>query len=298
MKIKQILGALALIATLSACSAKAGNTEEAGATAATSPVTETQVTAKTPQAMPQDSTVLIKTTEGDITVRLYGDTPKHQANFLKLAREGYYDGTLFHRVINEFMVQAGDPDSKGAPAGKALGQGGPGYQIDAEFVYPTHFHKRGALAAARTSDQVNPQRKSSGSQFYIVTGKKYTPAELTQLEAQMKQGAVQNEFYRLAGERQDEIRKMQMAGDRDGLMKLQEQLIAEAEKAAANAPGLTEEQKKEYETVGGTPFLDNQYTVFGEVVSGMDVVDKIEKTKTGANDRPVNDVKILSMTVL
>lgn len=244
-----------------------------------------------------DAKVLIHTSEGDIEVLLYGDTPKHQANFLKLAKEGYYDGTLFHRVINEFMVQAGDPDSKGAPAGKALGQGGPGYQIDAEFVYPKHFHKKGALAAARTSDQVNPERKSSGSQFYIVTGKVYTPEELNQMEMQMKQSAMQGVFYQLANQHRAEIIKMQQEGDQSGLMKLQETLIAQAEQQTPDV-ALTEEQRTAYTTEGGTPFLDNQYTVFGEVTKGMDIVTKIEKTKTGANDRPEADIKILSMEVL
>ena len=245
----------------------------------------------------KDAKVLISTSEGDIEILLYGATPKHQANFIKLASEGYYDGTLFHRVINEFMVQAGDPDSKGAPAGKALGQGGPGYQIDAEFVYPQYFHKRGALAAARTSDQINPERKSSGSQFYIVTGKVYSDAELAQMEQQMKGSAMQTVFYQLVAERRPQIMKMQQEGDQAGLMKLQEELIALAEAKTPDAK-LTAEQREAYTTVGGTPFLDNQYTVFGEVTKGMDVVAKIEKTNTGANDRPTNDIKILSTKVL
>ena len=112
--------------------------------------------------------IKISTTLGDIFVRLYDETPKHRDNFIKLAKEGYFDGTLFHRVIKDFMIQGGDPDSKGAPAGKNLGTGGPDYTIPAEFVYPQLFHKRGALSAARLGDEVNPERESSGSQFYIV----------------------------------------------------------------------------------------------------------------------------------
>ncbi len=287
---KILTGVLSLVA-LTAC----GGSNEQSSNQSTP---ETKSEMNTPETtVANDAKVLIHTSEGDIEILLYGDTPKHQANFLKLAKEGYYDGTLFHRVINEFMVQAGDPDSKGAPAGKALGQGGPGYQIDAEFVYPKHFHKRGALAAARTADQVNPERKSSGSQFYIVTGKVYSAAELNQMEMQMKQSAMQGVFYKLAGERRAEIMKMQQEGDQAGLMKLQEELIAMAEAQTPDA-NLTEEQRNVYTTEGGTPFLDNQYTVFGEVTNGMDVVSKIEKTKTGANDRPQTDVKILSMEIL
>lgn len=297
MIIKHLFLGLTALAMLGSCTAKADETAKQQQSTSQETTDPTMTATNTATPVADDAKVLIKTSMGDIEILLYGDTPKHQANFLKLVKEGFYNGTLFHRVINEFMVQAGDPDSKSAPAGKMLGQGGPGYQIDAEFVYPKHFHKAGALAAARTADQVNPERKSSGSQFYIVTGKKYTDAELNQMEAQMKQGAVQSEFYRIAGQHQAEITKMQQEGDRAGLMKLQEEIIAQAEKAAANAPGLTAEQREAYSTVGGTPFLDNQYTVFGEVIKGMDVVNKIEKTATGANDRPKEDVKILSMEI-
>ncbi|MCM1310397.1 MAG: peptidylprolyl isomerase [Bacteroides sp.] len=288
---KKILFSLLSILTLTACGAKAASAETDNQDSNTQTTETTMVTPAN-----KDAKVLIHTSEGDIEVLLYGDTPKHQENFLKLAKEGYYDGTLFHRVINEFMVQAGDPDSKNAPAGKQLGQGGPGYQIDAEFVFPKHFHKKGALAAARTADQVNPERKSSGSQFYIVTGKKYSEAELAQMDQQLKMSQMQGVWNRLVQSHRAEIMKMQQESDQAGLQKLKEQLIAQAEKEVGDVK-ITPEQREAYTTVGGTPFLDNQYTVFGEVIKGMNVVEKIEKTQTGAGDRPINDVKILSMEI-
>lgn len=292
----RLLISFASLLALTACSAKAADTQQPEATDTTTTTTP-DMTETTPST---DAKVLISTTEGDIEIVLYGDTPKHQANFLKLVKEGYYDGTLFHRVINEFMVQAGDPDSKGAPAGKALGSGGPGYQIDAEFVYPKHFHKYGALSAARTADQVNPERKSSGSQFYIVTGKAYTPAQLDQMEAQMNQGELQKEFYKVLGERQAQVNELRSNNDMAGLQALQEEIIAIATERVNNLPTakFTAEQRDAYTTVGGTPFLDNQYTVFGEVTKGMDVVKKIEKAQTDRNDRPTADIKITGMKVI
>lgn len=246
-----------------------------------------------------DALVDIKTTEGDITVRLFGDTPIHRDNFLKLVKDGYYNGVLFHRVINEFMVQTGDPDSKTAPAGKMLGSGDPGYTLPAEFVYPKHFHKRGALAAARQGDQVNPERRSSGSQFYIVTGKAYNDSTLRQLDKQLAMQQKQQIFNSLAAEYRDSIMNMRRNRDQAGLQQLQDELVKKTEEqAAANPVKLTDEQREAYLTIGGTPHLDGQYTVFGEVVKGMDVVEKIEKAETDSHDRPKSDIRILSMSVV
>ncbi len=256
----------------------------------------TKQTTSAQAAANADAFVEIKTTVGDITVRLFGDTPKHRDNFLKLVREGYYNNVLFHRVINEFMVQTGDPESKSAPVGKMLGSGGPGYTLDAEIVYPKHFHKRGALAAARQGDQVNPERRSSGSQFYIVTGKAYNDSTLSQMERQLGMMQKQQIFNDLAKQHKDSIMNMRRNRDQAGLQALQEELLAVTEKKAAENPAaLTAEQREAYTSQGGTPHLDGQYTVFGEVVSGMDVVDKIEKAETDGNDRPVQDIRILSM---
>ncbi len=279
-----------------ACGNKSG---ENNADSADSTKNETQMQDSQRLPAKDDAKVLIHTSEGDITVLLYGDTPRHRDNFLKLVEENFYDSTLFHRVINEFMVQAGDPDSKTAKPGQQLGSGDPGYTIPAEFYYPHHFHKRGALSAARTGDQVNPKKESSGSQFYIVTGKKYSAAELSQMSEQMKQQAMYNIFVSLANQNMDQIRQMQQAQDNAGLTALKEKFIAQAEEIAAKGNySIPADVAQVYETVGGTPFLDGQYTVFGEVLSGMDVVEKIEKAQTDRNDRPTSDIRILSAEVI
>lgn len=246
----------------------------------------------------KDATVVLTTTLGDITIRLYGDTPKHRDNFLKLVSEGYYDGVLFHRVIDKFMIQTGDPDSKNAPAGKMLGMGDPGYTIDAEIMYPKHFHRRGALAAARTGDEVNPERKSSGSQFYIVTGEVYNDSTIVQMEKRMQQSQQQEVFNRLAKEHRDTIFAMRKSRDRAGLEKLQNELIEQTMKeVAANPAKISSEAREAYTSVGGTPHLDGAYTVFGEVVDGMEVVAKIENAETDRNDRPVSDIKIIKAVI-
>jgi peptidyl-prolyl cis-trans isomerase B (cyclophilin B) len=192
--------------------------------------------------------VLLKTTFGDITIALYDDTPKHKANFEKLVNEKFYDGLLFHRIIQGFMIQGGDPDSKSAKPGQQLGAGDIGYKIPAEIVNG-RFHKRGAVAAAREGDQVNPQKASSGCQFYIVDGTVY------------------------------DNDKMNMIAQRTGKT-------------------FSPEQVEAYTTVGGAPWLDGDYTVFGEVVSGMDVVDKIAAQKKNGADRPLEDIKIISATII
>lgn len=236
--------------------------------------------------------VKIQTTLGDIIVRLYDETPLHRDNFVKLAKEGYYDGTLFHRVIKDFMIQGGDPDSKGAPAGKMLGVGGPDYTIEAE-IKSGLYHKRGALAAARQGDEVNPERRSSGSQFYIVWGQVYNEGQLRQFSKQMEMQQMQAVFNALAKEHHDEIMQMRRERNRAGLQELQEKLAAEAEaQVKAQGAGMTDEQRAIYSTVGGTPHLDGQYTVFGEVEEGLDIVEMIQQSKTARGDRPVDDIEM------
>lgn len=241
--------------------------------------------------------VEIKTTMGDIVVKLYNDTPLHRDNFLKLVKEGYYDGVLFHRVIDNFMVQTGDPDSKDAPKGKMLGAGSPDYMIEAEIEYPQHYHKYGAIAAARTGDDINPERRSSGSQFYIVTGRRITEAQLQNLANQSVMPQRQELFRKLAGEHAEQIKEWQAVGNQEALENLQQQLIERVEKEIPD-PVLSDKMIEDYTTLGGTPHLDAQYTVFGEVLKGMDVVEKIQKAETDSYDRPLEDIKIISVKLL
>lgn len=232
---------------------------------------------------------------GDIVVRLYDETPIHRDNFVKLAKEGYYDGTLFHRVIKNFMIQGGDPDSKGAPAGKMLGVGGPDYTLQAE-IQDGLFHKRGALAAARQGDEVNPERRSSGSQFYIVWGQVYNENQLRQFSKQLRMQKVQDVFHALASDHRAEIMQMRREKNRAGLQELQDKLVAEAE-SQVGSDGLTENQMKLYTTIGGTPHLDGQYTVFGEVEEGLDVVELIQGSATGRADRPLDDIEMRMVVI-
>lgn len=290
---RKLFSITAAIMLLTACGAS-GNAE--------SSENNSQSDDSTMNIQPSDTAsarVEIRTTMGDFTVLLYGDTPGHRDNFIKLAKEGYYDSTLFHRVIKEFMVQAGDPDSKKATPGQMLGSGDPGYTLEAEILFPKHFHKRGALAAARQGDQVNPQKRSSGSQFYVVTGKKVDSTEIASMERYMQNSQMQSVFNALAAQHRDSIMKMQRAGDQAGLKALQEKLIAQTEaEVKSNPVTMTPEMKAAYTSVGGTPHLDNAYTVFGEVISGMEVIDRIEKVQTDSHDRPKEDVRIISMKVI
>lgn len=251
--------------------------------------------------MANDNATLVKieTTMGDITVKLYDETPKHKENFIKLVKEGVYDSTLFHRVIKNFMIQAGDPTSKTASATDTLGSGDVGYTIPAEFN-PKFFHKRGVLAAARQGDDVNPNKESSGCQFYIVTGRKFSEAQMINMENQMNEARLDTVFQALARKHMKEIYKMRKDNDMEGLMELQDSLENQARKEVAKEPALkfTPEQIKAYTTVGGAPHLDGSYTVFGEVVDGMNVVAEIETAKTNRQDRPAQDIRILKATVV
>lgn len=189
------------------------------------------------------------TTKGTLVIRLSDSTPKHRDNFIKLVNQHFYDGLLFHRVMSQFMVQAGDPKSKTAKPGEALGQGGPGYAVPAE-MRPYLFHKKGALAAARTPDEVNPTRESNGSQFYLVHGRVYTEEELNSIEGRL------------------------------------------------NGYKIPAAHREVYKTLGGTPSLDQKYTIFGEVIKGLPVIDSIAAVATGERNRPIEDVRIIKATLI
>ena len=241
--------------------------------------------------------VTISTPAGDMQAVLYDRTPKHKANFVKLAEEGYFDSTLFHRVIKEFMIQGGDPNSKGAKPNITLGEGGPGYTIDAEFV-PELYHRKGALAAARQGDAQNPERASSGSQFYIVVGKTYTDDELLTMEYDMN--TVYSYFQKYLQSGKDsgmlatfqEKRYNSSPTDLINYIVQQISLLEEEYDVTIEHNPLTAEQRTIYKTEGGTPHLDRTYTVFGQVIAGLAVLDKLSAVKTGPSDRPVEDIPI------
>jgi len=243
--------------------------------------------------------VLIKTRYGDMKVKLYDETPKHRDNFVKLVEEGFYDSLLFHRVIEDFMVQGGDPESKDADTNARLGSGGPGYKIEAE-INEDLYHKRGVLAAAREGDQVNPERKSSGSQFYIVDGKTFSDEELDQLEERMNMQKKNEIFMELIQkEENQDLRQaydsIRQAQDREAFEKLVNERIEpiiEEELEKQGSFAFSEEQRELYKTTGGAPHLDGAYTAFGEVYEGLDVLDSIAVTATDESDRPKEDIII------
>lgn len=245
-------------------------------------------------ATDKDYVVTIKTRHGDMKAILYDETPKHKENFLKLAKEGFFDSTLFHRVIKEFMIQGGDPNSKGAEAGARLGSSGPGYTIPAEFNKDL-YHVKGALSAARQGDNVNPNKESSGSQFYVVQGKVWSEEEIA-INMNKLGMAAQQMMMQPAN---DSLKQMlvniyQTQGPEAYGKKLVElkDLIA-SEMNVDISSGMSPERINAYTTIGGAPHLDDQYTVFGKVIDGLEVIDKIAAEETDRADRPSNDVMMV-----
>jgi cyclophilin family peptidyl-prolyl cis-trans isomerase len=243
----------------------------------------------------KNSYVLIKTTLGDIKIRLYDETPGHRDNFLKLVNSGIYDGVSFHRVIKEFMIQSGDPSTKANKSGiipDSLGS----YTIPAEFN-PAFFHKKGALAAARQGADVNPGLRSSGTQFYIVQGVKYTDEELNLAEQRINNNLKQAMFVRMMKEVSD---SNNTSGKNMTPAEIQQRVSLKMFETMALKGDykISEEQRIVYKNTGGTPRLDCTYTVFGEVVSGLDVVDKIADVKTDESDKPLTDIRITRIIVV
>ena len=245
------------------------------------------------QSNPQGSRVKIETEFGDITVKLFDETPVHRDNFIKLANQGFFDGLLFHRVIEDFMIQGGDPDSKNAEPGKRLGGGDPGYTLPAE-IDSSLFHKKGVLAAARRGGPSNPEKRSSGSQFYIVQGTVFSHGALDTMEMKMnqqRQRAVMQQFF---SEAQDELSQLQQSGDQEKLNLRMAEIREKANEKISQMPRVefSDERREVYTTVGGYPSLDNEYTIFGEVIEGLDVLDKLAGVETDQFDRPVNDIRM------
>lgn len=244
-------------------------------------------------AQNNDHLVTIKTSYGDMVAILYDETPKHKENFIKLAEEHFFDSTLFHRVIEGFMIQGGDPDSKKAQPGTPVGRGGPGYTIDAEFN-PKFFHERGALSAARLGDAQNPTKASSGSQFYIVQGTKMTEEELTTDLLKLNQGMQQFFQDPINRPAYDSIVRLYESGDAKAYQEYMMALKPRVEQATGinTAKTVPPEVLKAYTTVGGAPNLDGEYTVFGRVIKGLEVVDKIATVSKGPGYRPIEDIRM------
>lgn len=245
---------------------------------------------------PKQTLVELSTSYGNIVVKLYDSTAKHKENFIKLASKGYFNGLLFHRIIEKFMIQGGDPTSRNAKQGVLLGDGDTNYTIPFEYV-PSYLHKRGAFAAAREGDDVNPLKASSASQFYIVQGKIFNNDELDAVELKVERRTKQYIMMDLLKKegKEDELKAFQQLVEQRDTANIR--LVVEKYHNAVEAQYLrtkpfkiTDEQRRVYTSVGGTPHLDGAYTVFGEVVSGMEVVDKIAAFKTDANNRPLIDI--------
>ena len=255
-------------------------------------------------AQEDERLVLIKTNFGELKVKLFNETPKHRDNFIKLVEDGFYNDLLFHRVINQFMIQGGDPDSRGADSGAVLGNGGLGYTLPAE-IKPTLYHKKGALAAARLGDNINPEKESSGSQFYIVHGKIFLPEDLEKLTRQKNMQLRQKAFSQFLTDTANieykmRFKKIQQARDMEAYKVFVDEVTPMLDEIVAKTPDyfFTEKMINSYKTIGGAPHLDGDYTVFGEIVEGLEVIDAIAAVKTDNRNRPFKDVVIEKMKVV
>jgi len=243
----------------------------------------------------QTHLVEIDTNMGNMKFKLYDDTPKHRDEFVKLANQGYYDGTLFYRVIQNFLIQGGSKSSRNAPPGKRIGYGDPDYTVDDE-IRPNHFHQKGALCAPRQPDKVNPFKQSDISQFYIVKGQVFTSGALDTMEMAVNR-PIRNKIIHevFTDDIREKLKKLKEEKKVDEFRKIAGDVKKEIESRFELNPNtltFTKEQRKAYTTVGGYPELDGRYTIFGQCISGFDVIDKIAALKTDKNNRPLKDVKI------
>ena len=242
--------------------------------------------------VPEGPIVLIKTKYGDMKVVLYNETPLHRDNFMKLTKEKVFDSLLFHRVIKGFMVQGGDPNSKHAPKDQMLGDGDLNYTVPAE-IRAGIIHKKGVIAAARNGDEENPERRSSATQFYLAQGKVYKLDDVPSIEQNLNSRAAESLFLKLKAEKIDTLMLFQMARNQAGYDKLLEKLKQKATREVEKNPiTLNKQQIETYTTLGGIPHLDGAYTVFGEVIDGLAVIDSIAAQPTGKNDRPLENIRM------
>ena len=244
------------------------------------------------KSVPEGPMVLIKTQYGDMKVVLYNETPLHRDNFMKLTKEKVFDSLLFHRVIKGFMVQGGDPQSKRATKDQMLGDGDLNYTLPAE-IKPGIIHKKGVIAAARNGDEENPERRSSATQFYLAQGKVYKYDDVPSIEQNLNGRAVESLFLKLKADKIDTLMLFQMARNQEGYDKILAKIRQQAERQIDKNPiRLTKQQIETYTTLGGIPHLDGGYTVFGEVVEGMAVIDSIAAQPTGKSDRPLENIRM------
>lgn len=242
----------------------------------------------------------ILTTEGLIKVKLFKETPLHRDNFVKLVEKGYFDGLIFHRAMKDFMIQTGDPNSKKASRNRLLGTGGPGYTIPAEINYPKIFHKRGMLSASRLPDADNPDKASNGSQFSIIQGRVFSSADLDTIEMEAYNRQLDIVWQQIVAKNRSKIDAISLRGTKEQLIAYQDSLALQANKNMEKETVFffTNEQRKAYTTVGGAPHLDDEYTIFGEVIEGLDVAEKISLLPIDIHFRPIKDVRIISAKVV
>ena len=253
-----------------------------------------------------ETEVLLETTAGNIRIKLYNDTPLHRDNFIQNVRDGKYDGVTFHRIIRNFMIQTGDPNTRPGyeddlqAANEGTAQPTP--TVEAEILFPTHFHRRGVVAAAREGNDVNPTRASDAYQFYIVTGKFQNEQQLATIELARKDARIEERYFQLMEEHEEELDKLRKARNTNEVSRILEQLLDQARAEIDQLPASTFQysnlMQRAYRSSGGAPWLDGEYTIFGEVVEGMKIVLDIEKAKTDGNDRPLKDIRIVKARVI